>query len=145
MCCPVCVCVLILNPNINAALRLPLARHDLGPVFQLASWLLSAQQLGQPGNAGSDAPCLVLGHEIGCRSPPGLVLEIDVRHRKAIRVFDDEAGVVRFLDSPWWWKAAARHHRRVHSRATSKITSAPGITSANTKPKNGETLTIIGA
>ena len=39
--------------------------------------LLSAQQLRQPGNTGSNAPGFVLCHEIGGRAPPGLVLKID--------------------------------------------------------------------
>jgi hypothetical protein len=40
--------------------------------------LICAQQLGQSGNAGSNAPCLVLGRAIGGRAPPGLVLKINV-------------------------------------------------------------------
>jgi hypothetical protein len=105
---------------------------------------LITQQIGQPDNAGSNVPRLVLGYEIGCSPPPCFLLKIDVRHRKAVRVLNDETGVVGFLDRSRRREAAACHHRRVNNRAASRITSAPGITSPNTNPKNGETLIIIG-
>jgi len=56
-------------------------------------------------------------------------------------VADNEAGVGLF-GCPWRREAALGHHLPVHSRATSKISKALGMTSANTNAKNGEMLII---
>ena len=41
-----------------------------------------AQQLRQHGDVSGDAPGLVAGHQLGGRSPPRLLLEIDVGAQK---------------------------------------------------------------
>jgi hypothetical protein len=38
---------------------------------------VSAQQLGQPGNASSDAPRLIASEQIRSRASAGLILAID--------------------------------------------------------------------
>jgi hypothetical protein len=62
---------------------------------------VSAQQLGQPGDIGRDTAGLVACKQIGRCMPARLLLllKIDIRHRKAVRIFDDEA-VIGFLDRP---------------------------------------------
>jgi hypothetical protein len=44
-------------------------------------------------NIESDPPRIVLGEQVGRRSPPRLILEIDIRKRLPIVIADDGAGV----------------------------------------------------
>lgn len=48
---------------------------------------LPLQQLRQLGDIHRNAARLVLGHELGCGAPAGLLLVIDVRER--LRAMDD--------------------------------------------------------
>ena len=58
-----------------------------------------AQHLRQLGDVGGDAPGLVAGQQTGSRSPPLLLLEIDVGERLPVGVADDEAGLL-LVDRP---------------------------------------------
>jgi hypothetical protein len=58
--------------------------------------LLPPQQLWQLGDVRSDAPRFVTRHQSRCRSPAGLLLEIDLGQRQAGVILHDEAGI-RFL------------------------------------------------
>ena len=55
-----------------------------------------------------------LSARLGCRSPAGLVLEIDVRQRVAVGVADDVAVLaelgIRVIDRPGWREAARLGH-----------------------------------
>ena len=53
-------------------------------------------------NSGNP-PCL--RDQLSRRSPPRLILEIDISELLAVAVFDDRTGV-QFLDSPWRQEAA---------------------------------------
>jgi hypothetical protein len=44
-------------------------------------------------DVGGDAPGLVAGKQVRCRTPAGLLLEIDVGQRLAVGVAHDEAGL----------------------------------------------------
>jgi hypothetical protein len=61
---------------------------------------LSRQQLGQAGNAGSDAPRLIAREQTGSRAPAGLVLEINVGERRAVVVRNNEDCLVDFFNVP---------------------------------------------
>jgi hypothetical protein len=56
------------------------------------------QQIRQLGNVDGDPPRFIAGHDIGRRPSARLFLIVDVSHRKAVCVFDDEARVVVFLE-----------------------------------------------
>jgi hypothetical protein len=58
---------------------------------------LTAHQLRQLGDVGSDAPRLVLREQLGRRAPAGLILEIDIGKRLAAVVADDKARI-QFID-----------------------------------------------
>jgi hypothetical protein len=55
-----------------------------------------------------DPPRFVFGQQLCRRSPPRLILEIDIRERLTVSVAHDEAGV-QFLDSPRRREAACSH------------------------------------
>jgi hypothetical protein len=48
--------------------------------------LLSAKQLGQGGNAGSNAPCFIARQPVRSRAPAGFILEVDIRERLPVLV-----------------------------------------------------------
>src|SRR5581483_2592574 len=66
------------------------------------------QQVRQLGDIRRDAPRLVLGHELGSRSPAGLLLVIDIRQRLPVGVADDETRRA-LLDGPGRRETAGRH------------------------------------
>jgi hypothetical protein len=59
------------------------------------------QQLRQLRDIRRNAPRLVLCREIGGRSPAGLVLKIDLRYLKAVRVLDDKQALLVSSGSPF--------------------------------------------
>jgi hypothetical protein len=61
-----------------------------------------AQQLRQHGDVGSDAPGLVAGHQLGGRSPPRLLVEIDVGAQKR-RGFPKNPRRVLAWCRRWFW------------------------------------------
>src|SRR6185437_13774946 len=65
-------------------------------------------RLGQLSDVHRNAPRLVLGHELGSRTPAGLLLVIDIRERLPVGVPHGEAGM-RLLDGPGRREAALRH------------------------------------
>ena len=52
------------------------------------------------GDIAGDPSRLILAEQLGCRSAPRLILEIDVSELLAVVVAHDKAGVVEFLDRP---------------------------------------------
>jgi hypothetical protein len=52
---------------------------------------------------------LILREQLRRRSPPRLILEIDIRERLSVVVADDEAGGL-FLDEPRWREVARGGH-----------------------------------
>jgi hypothetical protein len=58
------------------------------------------KQLRQLGDIGGDPPRLVFGEQIGCRSPAGLLLEIDVGGPLAVCVANEVARGL-LLDRPF--------------------------------------------
>ena len=68
--------------------------------------VLSAQQLRQLGDVGGDAPGFVLGHEIGRRSAPGLLLVVHIRKRIPVAILHDEASVIVIFNRPGRREAA---------------------------------------
>jgi hypothetical protein len=72
----------------------------------------TGEQLRQLGDVRRDPAGLVPGHQLGCRPPSRLVLEIHIGERVAVVIPDDEAGV-GLLDGP-----GRRAVRRSPSRQT---------------------------
>ena len=65
------------------------------------------QQLRQLGDFGGDAPGLIAGQKLSCRTATRLVRAIDIGQCLPVAVADDEAGVGLF-NAPRLWKAASR-------------------------------------
>jgi hypothetical protein len=61
---------------------------------------LGAEQLRQRDHVRCDPPRLIAREQAGRRSPPRLILEIDVRHRRPIAVLHNEARLSLF-GRPW--------------------------------------------
>ena len=66
---------------------------------------LGAKQLRQLRDISCNAPRVVFRHQVGGCAPFWFAFVVDVTHRKAVRVFDDEASVVGFLERLWRRKA----------------------------------------
>jgi hypothetical protein len=69
---------------------------------------LGAKQLRQFSDIGGDPASFVFGHQVGAGAPPQLAFVVDARHRKAVRVFDNEARAVGFLERPGRREATVR-------------------------------------
>jgi hypothetical protein len=68
-----------------------------------------AQQLRQLRHIGGDAPGLLAGEEVRCRSMARLIFEVGIGQRLPLAVADDDAGVC-LLDGPGRREAARLHH-----------------------------------
>jgi hypothetical protein len=79
---------------------------------------LGAKQLRQFSDIGGDPASFVFGHQVGAGAPPQLAFVVDVRHRKAVRVFDNEARAVGFLELPGRREATVRY--QVQSSSSSR-------------------------
>jgi hypothetical protein len=77
----------------------PKADIETGPVSA------STQQLRQLGDIRRDPPRLILTEQLGCRSSPRLVLEINIGELLSVVIADDKTGGL-FLDRPRRRKAA---------------------------------------
>jgi hypothetical protein len=88
---------------------------------------LGAKQLRQFSDIGGDPASFVFGHQVGAGAPPQLAFVVDARHRKAVRVFDNEARAVGFLERPGRREATVRY--QVQSSSSSR--RAGGIYVAN--------------
>ena len=71
--------------------RLPVATPSLKPA--------STHNNRVESDVGGDAPGLVVGEQLGRRSTPRLLLEIDIGKRLPVGVADDEAGLL-LVDQP---------------------------------------------
>ena len=62
-----------------------------------------AEQRRQLGDVGSDLPRIVARKQLCCRSPAGVILEIDVGQRLSVSIPHDDTAV-EFFDGPGRWK-----------------------------------------
>ena len=70
-----------------------------------ATALKAEQQLRQLRDIRRDPSRLVFAEQLSRRSPPRLILEIDIGERLSVVVAHDEVGV-QFIDEPGRWEAA---------------------------------------
>jgi hypothetical protein len=78
------------------------------PRSALAPIRLRLQQLWQPGKVRGDSSHLIFRKQLRRRSPPRLILEIDIRERLSVVVADGETRGL-FLDGPRSRKTTWRH------------------------------------